>query len=577
VRMIPGFIDDSSPLGEVALYRKLESAQCDWTVIHSLDLAPSNHNRRTELDFVILIPDVGVLCIEVKSHHDIGFDGDRWYPESITRSPFRQAQDARFALRRRLMDRLAAFSAVPVVNCCIFPRADFSVPPNLSVQPYEVMDRGQFEACTTGDALCGALKGMTLQIIKSDPALNPLSSPMSERQISDFISFCFPIRKRRPERAHEIRFREAELEMLLREQQRPVLRLTQFNLRVLVDGGAGTGKSLIGIEVARRMADQGLRVGYLCFNRLIGQWAASQLVGDQNPRLVGGSALGVLMHLTGISAPDNPDQAFWTALPLEIQDRLTDPSCAHEARFDYLVIDEAQDILARPDLLDCIRLLLDGDLDDGRYLMLGDFRNQVLTGAPALEAPLAAVRRHAARWVLTENCRNYRAVGQMAMKLSRAAPDTYSAYLRPGGGLHTWNLGLYQDVADQVRQIIACMDTALASGFREEEITVLSFVAEQKSVLPLLRETYRRPFVDAGSDAKGILCTTVFAYKGLENKVIIITDVIPSESGFDSSLFYTGITRAQERLYLFCHVSGASLLAERIKSTGKEHEQRTIR
>lgn len=573
MRMIPGFIDESSPPGEVALYRKLESAHCDWTVIHSLDLAPSNHNRRTELDFVILMPEVGILCVEVKSHREIGFDGDRWYPASITKSPFRQAQDARFALRRRLVERLAAFSQVPVIHCCIFPRADFAVPPNLSVQPYEVMDRGRFEACTTGDALRDALKAMALRIIDVDSTITPLKAPLSGQQVEDFVSFCFPIRTRRPEKNAEIRYREEELEKLLREQQQPVLRLTEYNPRVLVEGGAGTGKSLIGLEVARRKAAQGLRVGYLCFNKLIGQWAASQLEADHNPLLVGGSALSVLMSLTGVSAPENPDDDFWSGLPLEIQDRLTDPTCANDARFDYLVIDEAQDILGRPDLLDCIRLLLDGNLDGGRYLMLGDFRNQVLTGATSLEAPLASVRRYSARWVLTENCRNYKDIGQIAMKLSKADRSTYSGYLRQGGGLHVWNLGLYQDAADQARQIITCLDSALASGFREEDITVLSFGAEQQSVLRLLRETYHRPFVSAGrGGVKGIRWSTVPAYKGLENKVVIITDVIPSDSGFDRSRFYTGITRAQERLHLFCHASGGSLLAEWVTSAGKEYE-----
>ncbi|WP_347169646.1 ATP-binding domain-containing protein [Pseudomonas salmasensis] len=293
-------------------------------------------------------------------------------------------------------------------------------------------------------------------------------------------------------------------------------------------------------------------MGYLCFNRLIGQWAASQLECDHQPLLVGGSVLSVLMALTGISAPENPDDDFWSDLPLAIQDRLTDPSCAHDARFDYLVIDEAQDIVGRPDLLDCIRLLLDGGLDGGRYLMLGDFRNQVLTGAGALETTLAAMRCYATRWVLTENCRNYKAIGQIAMKLSKADRSTYSGYLRQGGGLHAWNLGLYQDAADQVRQIITCIDSALASGFSTEDVTVLSFGAEHQSVLPLLYETSRHPFVSAGAKGvRGIRCSTVPAYKGLENKVIIITDVIPSDSGFDRSRFYTGITRAQERLHLF--------------------------
>lgn len=567
MRMIPGFIDETSPPGEIDLYRKLESARCNWTVIHSLDLAPSNHNRRTELDFVIVIPDVGILCIEVKSHREIGFDGDHWYPKSITKSPFRQAQDARYVLRRRLVERLAIFSQVPVIHCCVFPRADFTVPPNLSVSPYEVMDRYRFDACTTGDALCEALKKMALRIIYADPMIALLKAPLSGSQVEDFVSFCFPIRTRRPEKFTEIRYREEELEKLLRDQQYPVLRLTDYNPRVLVEGGAGTGKSLIGISVARLKAAQGLRVGYLCFNRLIGQWAASQLEEEHNPLLVGGSALSVLMSLTGVSVPENPNDDFWSSVALEVQDRLTDPSCAHDARFDYLVIDEAQDILGRPDLLDCLRLLIDGDLDGGRFLMLGDFRNQVLTGATALEVPLATVRKSSARWVLTENCRNYKTVGQFAMKLSQADRSTYSGYLRQGGGLNAWNLELYKDAADQIRKIMICIDSALASGFREADITVLSFGSERRSVLPLLREACNRAFVSVGnSSTKGIRYSTVPAYKGLENKVIIITDVIPSDSGFDRNRFYTGITRTQERLHLFCHASGASQLAESVTS-----------
>ncbi|WP_261147676.1 nuclease-related domain-containing DEAD/DEAH box helicase [Serratia fonticola] len=573
MRMIPGFIDESAPPGEVMLYRKLESAKCGWTVIHSLDLAPSNHNLRTELDFVVVIPEVGILCVEVKSHREIGFDGDHWYPTSITKSPFRQAQNARFVLRRRLVERLANFSQVPVVHCCIFPQADFTVPPNLSIQPYEVMDRRRFKACTTSDELCEALKAMAMRIIDADPLINPLTKPIPELQVDNFVNFCFPIRTRRPEKEAEIRFREEELEKLLRVQQQPVLRLTAYNPRVLVEGGAGTGKSLIGLGIARLKASQGLRVGYLCFNRLIGQWAASQLEADQNPLLIGGSALSVLMSLAGISMPKNPDDEFWDSVVLEIQDYLTDPACAHDAQFDYLVIDEAQDILGRPGLLDCIRLLLDGDLDGGRFLMLGDFRNQVLTGAAAVEIPLTAVRNYSARWLLTENCRNYKAIGQVAMTLSKADRSTYSGYLRQGGGLHTWNLELYQDATDQVHKIKTCINSALAGGFREEDITVLSFGAKQHSVLPLLRESCNRSFVAVGNaGVKGIRFSTVPAYKGLESKVIIITDIVPSSYEFDRSRFYTGITRAQEKLYLFCHASGASQLAEWIKGAGKEHE-----
>jgi hypothetical protein len=573
MHMIPAFIDESAPPGEIDVFRKLESSGHDWIVIHSLDLAPYNNYRRTEIDFVILIPDVGILCVEVKSHREIGFDGSSWYPDSVTKSPFRQAQDARFALRRRLVDRLSAFAHVPVIHCCVFPRADFAVPANVSIQPFEVMDRGRFAGCGTGEAFCDVLKRMAQLAIGADPQISPLKVLLSAFHRDEFINFCFPIRKRRPEKATEILHREAELEKLLREQQRPVLRLTDNNPRVLVEGGAGTGKSLIGIEVARRKAAQGLRVGYLCFNRLIGNWAARELAADHHPDLIGGSAFSVLMSLTGIEPPNDPDADFWAQLPLLIQDRLTDPACAHDARFDYLVIDEAQDILARPDLLDCVRLLIDGDLIGGSYLMLGDFRNQVLTGADELKANLVKVRHQAARWLLTENCRNYKSIGQVAMTLSMADRSTYSGYMRQGGGLQTWDLTMYEDAKDQVRRISECIDLALDGGFRDEEITVLSFGAEQKSVLPLLREQSLRRFVSAAQfEAKGIRWSTVSAYKGLENKVIIIADVMPSDSGFNRHRFYTGITRAIERLYILCHASGKSQLVEWVAFAGKDNE-----
>lgn len=573
MRMIPAFIDESAPPGEIDVFLKLESSRHDWVVIHSLDLAPYNNYRRTEIDFVILIPDVGILCVEVKSHREIGFDGSRWYPDSITKPPFRQAQDARFALRRRLVDRLPAFAHVPVIHCCIFPRADFAVPVNVSIQPFEVMDRGRFSGCRTGEAFCDTLKRMAQLAIGADPQISPLKTLLSISLRDEFIKFCFPIRKRRPEKDAEIRYREAELEERLREQQRPVLRLTEYNPRVLVEGGAGTGKSLIGLEVARRKAAQGLRVGYLCFNRLIGSWAARELAADRHPNLIGGSVFSVLMSLSGIEAPDDPDADFWGALPLMIQDRLTDPTCIHDARFDYLVIDEAQDILARPDLLDCVRLLIDGDLTGGNYLILGDFRNQVLTGAEELEKSLVEVRHQAARWLLTENCRNYKYIGQVAMTLSMADRSTYSGYMRQGGGLQAWELNMYEDAKGQLRRISECIDLALTNGFREEEITVLSFGAEQKSVLPLLLSQSQRRFVSAAKfEAKGIRWSTVSAYKGLENKVIIIADVMPSDSGFDRHRFYTGITRATERLYILCHASGKSQLVEWVVNGGEDNE-----
>ena len=69
-RMIPAVIDPGTPsLGERDAFQRLESDPIadGWTVIHSLYLP--NHVRQIsgELDFVVLVPGKGILCLEIKA------------------------------------------------------------------------------------------------------------------------------------------------------------------------------------------------------------------------------------------------------------------------------------------------------------------------------------------------------------------------------------------------------------------------------------------------------------------------------------------------------------------------------
>src|SRR6516225_112818 len=121
-RLIPSFMDDSTPPGERDVYNLLAAGPEEWVALHSVDLAPWNRGLRTEIDFVVIVPDTGILCVEVKSHERINFDGQRWYPETIARSPFNQACDGRYTFHRRMVELAPQFRQIPVVHCCIFPR-----------------------------------------------------------------------------------------------------------------------------------------------------------------------------------------------------------------------------------------------------------------------------------------------------------------------------------------------------------------------------------------------------------------------------------------------------------------------
>src|SRR5262249_18790486 len=154
------------------------------------------------------------------------------------------------------------------------------------------------------------------------------------------------------------------------QQQKPALQLAQWNDRLVVWGGAGTGKTLIAMEVARRASERGLRVALLCYNQLVGNWMFRKVAQASPvlPNLVVGRAIRVMAEMAQIHIPSEPSHHFWdTQLPEKLEERLTDPDFKAAALFDYLVLDEAQDILARPGLWQSVVHFLAGGLDSGAF------------------------------------------------------------------------------------------------------------------------------------------------------------------------------------------------------------------
>ncbi len=435
-RLIPSFFDDRTPPGERDVFNMLAAGPDDWVALHSLDLAPSNRGLRTEIDFVVIVPDTGVLCLEIKSHDAISFEDGQWYPPEIKRSPFKQASDGRHTFYRRLRELAPQFHHVPVVHCCIFTHARFDLSPNLSVPSRELMDARVFRTFVTGEAFCADLKARMCSSIEAEDNLHPLTRPLSPTQIETIVGICLPVQKRRPGAREEIQKREQDIERLLRVQQKPVLELTALNDRVVVGGAAGTGKTLIAMEVARRAAERGRRTGLVCFNQLVGDWMRQQIQRPRAaaPNLIAGRAIRIMAEMTGVTIPRDPSPRFWDhELPERLEERLTDPDFRVSAQFDYLVVDEAQDLLARPSLWECLTRFLDGGMAGGSYCLLGDFDNQVLGERQRMDEALAAIRTAGkpATYRLSENCRNYRIVGESAVRLSGFAKDVYSGTCAP--------------------------------------------------------------------------------------------------------------------------------------------------
>lgn len=553
---MPSFMDDRTPSGERDVFNLLAAGPDDWVALHSLDLAPWNRGLRTEIDFVVIVPDTGILCVEVKSHENVAFDGYRWYPQTIIRSPFKQASDGRHTFYRRLAELAPQFKRVPVVHCCIFPRAPFDLSPNLSVQRWELMDLRAFRMFNTGDAFCADLKARMDQSIAADEKITRPDHRLSQDQIDTIVRCCVPVQKCRSNAREEIMHREAEIEMVLREQQKPILQLASWNDRLVISGGAGTGKTLIAMEVARRSAEKGSRVALLCYNQLVGDWMKQRIeqTSPALPNLMAGRAIRVMAGMTGVEIPGNPSRDFWeTELPQELEERLTDPDFKAAATFDYLVLDEAQDLLARPRLWQCLALFLSGGVEKGAFALFGDFDHQVLAERESMQQALAVLDASGrpVRWRLSENCRNYRIVGDTAVRLAGLNGPVYSGYLRSGGGVHNYDIFFYDQEKAQLDRLAQWLREFKAYGYKPSEITLLSFRADHLSAAVRLKNAgYKLLPAWQASDLTDY--ASVQAFKGLENKVIILTDVVLDGQDFQRDLFYTGMTRATESVRVLC-------------------------
>jgi hypothetical protein len=334
----------------------------------------------------------------------------------------------------------------------------------------------------------------------------------------------------------------------------------------VVSGAAGTGKTLIAMEVARRAAERGRRTGLICFNQLIGDWMREQIQrgGAPPPNLIAGRAIRIMAEMSGVTIPRDPSPHYWDhELPEQLEERLTDPDFRVAAQFDYLVVDEAQDLLARPSLWECLTRFLDGGVAGGSYCLFGDFENQVLGERQSMDEALAAIRAAGtpAIYRLSENCRNYRIVGESAVRLSGFAKDVYSGYMRSGGGLQNYDIFFYADEREQQAQLGQWLKEFKSLGYKPGEITILSFRTSEDCAAARLAATgfKLRPAWQHVADCTAY--TSVQAFKGLENKVIVLTDVVLGEPQFHRHLFYTGMTRANESVRVSCDKRSQQTLA----------------
>jgi hypothetical protein len=559
-RMIPSTIPGSCPSpGEQAIFAKIkqEEATRDWIVLHSVDIAQHLRQVSGEADFVIIVPAFGVLCLEVKACRSLERRDGLWYygndPKGDPRGPFKQAAEAMHSLRQQVIQSDSSLSRVPFWSAVAFPFIEFNATSG-EWHPWQVIDSASFKRQQMAPLVSGILRSAR-SYLGSQPSAkwfrdgDRLPDTQQSARIARILRPNFEFTEKAPDRRSR---KQAELIRFTGEQF-AALDTMEDNPRVLFTGPAGTGKTVLALETARRVANTGKSVLLVCFNRLLGKWLSEQPL-MRSGQVTAGTLHQYMVGIAGIKVPERADDSFWrTGLPDAAMSKLLDGH-RDAGRFDLVIADEVQDLL-HPSYLDVLDLVLKGELVAGSWRMFGDFERQMLYGQDRDQAEELLCKRCGtfARGALRVNCRNTPRVATLSHLLGRLTPN-YSRILRPDDQIEP-TISYYATPSQQRKELCKTLERLFKESYSGDDIVVLSPKAGARcAAAGVSDKPWFEQFSPFEAAATGqIRYTTIQSFKGLDSPAIVVTDIEHVDGDMFSSLFYVASTRALERLCIIVH------------------------
>ena len=483
--------------------------------LHSLNLSEHEYKVVGELDFVVLCP-LGLLVLEVKGggvecREGVWVYTDRFGVEHRRQEgPFTQARSGMFSLKQRLAEELgsAAIGDLVFGFGVVFPDCAFDVH-SVEWSTEMVIDEPRLRA--------RSLEGSLYDLFGYWRQKSTRPGKPSRDELAAIAHVLRPDFDKVPSLQHRLDDLDQRMERLTDEQYE---RLDAFEAtpRMVCLGGAGTGKTFIASEMARRHAALGERVLLGCSSSNLAAFLRARLRAD----------------LVDVRTVDD-------ALSLE-------PSAEP---YDVLILDEAQDVLDADTLLELDRLLK-GGLEDGIWRVFCDVNNQSdVVGRFEPEA-LEYLQRFGPTGELRRNCRNTHEIVLQTKLLTAADLGTPSA----GHGLPV-SFRFYDDEDEELANLEAHLEDLASRDVALGQVTLLSPEALDCSVARRLPRRWKRrltelnPSIAAAWPVGELTFSSIADFKGLENRFVILLDLTRLDEGTsDLSLVYVGMSRARAGLWI---------------------------
>lgn len=523
--------------------------------IQTVRLSQRGAPRDGEADFVIFDPNNGFIVVEVKGG-GISYnpENDEWHTYNARgrysiKDPFRQAKEEKYAILEKIKKHpgwsTLGIQKILIGHAVFFPDLDnlkSLITPN---SPREIL--GGREDLTN-------LKLWVARVINYWKGPVTRFQPLKKRGIQlieDIFSKDIEVRPLVSADLHN----EEIIRYRLTEQQANSINLLGERKRVTICGGAGTGKTLIAIHKAQELANNGLHVLLLCFNRALAD--RLKVVVGHNEKLWPMSfhqlcewRIQVVKDKTGLdllskARADHPgkdkfDVHYPYAMAVSI-----DICPIH---FDAIIVDEGQDFGEEYWLP--VEFLLKDEKESCLFVFY-DW-NQ------AIYQRVSTYPIKAEPFTLTTNCRNTKHIHKAAYHFYEGVPTNppeingLPIELIQSPSIESQSKRLYALITNllSIEKVLPSEIVVLVSGSPKRNYYNSLIHSKLPNGIDWSKELHRIP--------NTILIDTVKRFKGLEAAIVILWGIDDLDLPDDNEILYIAFSRAKSILYIIgnknaCH------------------------
>lgn len=558
--MIPHVPNDFTPESrEGEMFSSLQKLPDDYYVFHSFHIINivDSEWKENEIDFVIFNRNKGIICLEAKAgqvHCEQGI----WYYSSGSemRDPFAQANSNKWKLHNEIyrfyrnndiLKHCKMLSAVWFPSVSTYTLSRINLPTNTSK-----------ELILTSEDLTDPKSSLerifSIQTsIKERGEIIPVEPGLTKQEADSLLqNILCPSFNILPSKTLELNYKREKFNALISEQCR-LLDYLEEQRSAVINGAAGTGKTMIALEKARRHSVKDEKVLFMCFNVKLKEFLeANYHYQNVDYYTIDGFACKIC----------NTHAADFTDLEYRLLEIGEDRSFPYQ----HIIIDEGQDFgQNRIEEANILKQLEDIILstDNGTFYVFYD-KLQIVQSK---KLP-AFIEEADCRLTLYKNCRNTRRIAETSFKPLQTEPKLFDSAI-PGT--------LPKILFSVGQKIKVALDKAI-HNILESGITNIQIISCAASGYSSLDE-YLTENGSYDYQKIKIAFTTCRKFKGLEADAVILVDVDRNAICDQNKLFYVGASRARLNLFIICNLSDeecTQIIEERGSFVKKNNPKRTF-